>query len=278
MVLINRIRDWTRPFLQLCLLFIVIGICIYNYYFDVIQLTSTIITIPFINYPVKLNFDINYLKMLLGLLFTVGILCYIRSSNKDFILKQTLTNKIVWHTYYGYLLCSQWLNYKEISLTRVPIPMQFKLICNSVFKKYHYMEGVREMEAGTDVVKVEKFNSEEVTPTVNLVLADTYPLNWREQLPEPVINLTTIVIDRSNGDRSRYYSPDFVRRIVTEMRNLPAHVVTINLFATTNAAHSYYIATEVFSTGGRDSIKSLIVYEQSNCNGRKFEGEKYVIF
>ncbi len=274
--MLDRIRDWSRPILQVCGLFLIVGLCIYNYFFDIVQILTPVFTLPIIGLTIKINIDGNIIKLILGFLFILTALWIIRSWNEEHVLKQTLTNKIVWHSYYGYLFCNRILNYKKVSLTRVPIPMQFKLVCNNAFEEFKCEEGVCDKKMGTDNVRVKIFNDEKITPTVNLVLADTYPLNWRKQIPETVINFTTIIVDRSNDDRSRYYSPDFISRITREVRSLPEYVNTINLFATINTKHSYHIAMEVFSTGGRDGIKSLNVYEQSNDDGRKFIENKYI--
>ena len=145
------------------------------------------------------------------------------------------------------------------------------------FTDYEAMEGVTEKEKGTDEIKVEKFQDEPTTSSINLVLADTYPLNWKEKLPANLLNLTTIAVERVGEKGVRYYSPDFVAEISKVVHGLSLNVITINLFATINAAHSYHIVNEVFKTGGRDSLKHLKVYEQTKGSW-VFEGKYKQIY
>lgn len=200
----------------------------------------------------------------------------IRRINKDYVLKQNIPNDIVWHTYLDYWLCRYVLSIKKLSLTRIPIPMQFKLVWNGLFL-YDYMDGITEKEEDKDEVKVERFQDNPLTSTVNLVLADTYPLDWKSKLPASVLNLTTIVIDRTGEKGARYYSKDFVKKISSTVHDLSSNVTTINLFATINTAHCYHITREVFMTGGRDTLKHLVVYEQSKGSW-VFEGKNIEVF
>jgi len=199
----------------------------------------------------------------------------IRKHNKEELLKQNL-GLIVWHSYFGYWFCRYVLNYQIVSLTRVPIPVQFELVWKGLFKKYEYMEGVTESN-NTDNITVENIQSEPYTPTVNLILSDTYPLDdWKSKIPASTINYSTIIINRSGERGVRYYSKEFVANVAMAVHNLPCTVININIFGTVNAAHVYHIVNEVFKTGGRDGLKQIKVFQQTSGSWA-FEGDKYKV-
>lgn len=272
--MINRIRDWKLQIAQALLpLLIVPGVLI----LDVPQLISDVLT--------KANVEVNDLdtiwRIVIGLgkwmlIFVVLFFIYraIRKHNKVEVLRQNIPNTIVWHSYLGYWFCRNILEYQTISLTRVPIPVQFELVWKNLFKKYEYMENVTE-KTDADNISVEILQSEPYTSTVNIILADTYPLDdWKLKVPAQTNTFTTIIINR-NGERGiRYYSKDFVSRIATTVHELPNTVSDINIFATINTAHVYCIVNEVFKTGGRDNQKRIKVFQQSNVTW-VFEGKKY---
>lgn len=199
----------------------------------------------------------------------------IRRHNKEEILKQNLS-VIVWHSFLGYWFCRYILNYQTISLTRVPIPVQFELVWKNLFRKYEYMDGVTE-KTESETLNVEILQAEPYTSTINLILADTYPLDgWKAKIPASVTSYSTIIVNRSGERGVRYYSKDFVARIASIVHELPNTVLKINVFATLNAAHVYHIVNEVFKTGGRDGIKQIIIYEQTK-DSWVFEGKKYKV-
>ena len=278
-LLMQRFQDWIIQVLQTLILLAVLAL---NYFINIPEFMQKQLIdakIPISDLNVYWRFAIGKGRFFLGAIILCFLLWYIRKNNKGEVLKQTLPDAIVWHTYAGYWYCRYFLNYQTISLTRVPIPMQFKLVYKELFKKYLFMDGITEKTRGTDKVNVvcHQNGNALISTTINLVLADTYPLDWKTQLPSSVHNLTTYVINRSSEDRTRYYSPDFVSTVTFVVRHLPSHVVAVNIFATINPAHCYHIIREVFMTGGRDSIKTLSVYEQSKGNW-KFEGKNVTIF
>ena len=271
--MIDKIKDWKKPIAQTILPLVVIPLvlCI-----DIVKIFAKA-NVSVADLDVKWRIVIGLGKPVIILVALFFIYHAIRKANKDTVLKQNIPNQIVWHSMAGYWFCRYVLNYQKISLTRVPIPMQFKLVWAGWFTDYEIMEGVTKREKGSDEVKVEKFQNEPMTSEINLVLADTYPLSWKEKLPADLLNLTTISVERGGEKGVRYYSPDFVTEISKVFHELPVNVVTINLFATINAAHSYHIMNEVFKTGGRDSLKHLKVYEQTKGSW-VFEGKHKQIF
>ena len=260
--MINRIKDWKIQIAQLFLPLLVIPIILS---FDIPKfikdlLTHANVSISELEWYWRLA--INLSKWELIFLVLVVIYYFIRKYNGKQVLKQNL-NVIVWHSFVGYRICRYILNYRKISLTRVPIPVQFKLVLENIFKEYEFNEGITEKEEGTDTVSAQRFQADPFTSTINLALADTYPLNWKRLLPASALNLTTLVIDRVGQKGVRYYSKDFVNTISESVHGLPDNVVEINIFATINAAHVFHIAREVFQTGARDGIKRIRVYEQT---------------
>ena len=271
--MIDKIRDWKIPFAQTILPLIFCPLVL------LININGLLakadVSVKDLDVVWRIIIGLGKPVLVIAIMF---LYCNtIRKVNKGTVLKQNVPNKIVWHTMAGYWFCRYILSFQKVSLTRVPIPMQFKLVWSDWFTDYEIMDGVAEKEKGTDNINVKKFNDDQVTSTVNLVLADTYPLNWKEKLPADLLNLTTIVIERGGEKGVRYYSPDFVAEISRIVHELPINVVGVNLFATINAANSYHIANEVFKTGGRDNLKHLRVYEQSKDNW-VFEGKYKKIF
>ena len=261
--MINRIRDWKKPIVQLLLPLLVIP--------TILLLNAPMRIIDVLN---KSDVEVSqldwYWQVAIGLgkwpliVITLYFLYrYIRKTNKEEVLQQSI-EVIVWHSYAGYWVCRYILNYQTISLIRVPIPVQFKLVWRGIFKKYEYMDNITEKEKGTDKIDRTFFNDEPITDTVNLVLADTYPLEWKEKLPESVLNYTTIVIDRLSEKGVRYYSRDFVDMITRTVHEMPRSVKEINFFATINAAHVYHIVNETFKTGGRDGMRRIRIYQQTS--------------
>jgi len=244
----NKIVDWKREYVQTALLILII---VANVCFNLPEIAKNAFadaSVPMSEIDLKWRFAIGSGRWVFAIVVVVALWFAISNFNKNYVLKQNISNDIVWHTYFDYWFCRYFLSIKKLSLTRVPIPMQFKLVWNDLFLEYDYMDGITEKE--NDKVKVERFLDNPLTSTVNLVLADTYPLDWKSKLPASVLNLTTIVIDRTGEKGTRYYSRDFVKKISTTVHDLPSNVTTINLFATINAAHCYHITKEVFMTGG----------------------------
>lgn len=272
--MVDRFLDWKKQLFQtLVLVMTIFVVCLFDMLKFIIGiLEKSEVKVNELSTPWRIV--IGHGRWVFAIALFVVVFWTIRKANKDAVLKQNLPQRIVWHSYAGYWFCCKILNYQKLSLSRVPIPMQFKLVWKNLFQSYECMEGVTEIERGTDRVEVMQFQNESITSTVNLVLADTYPLDWRSKLPASVLNLTTLVIDRSGVKGVRYYSPDFVARIANTVHELPKNVIAINVFATINSAHCYHIVKDVFVTGGRDCIRHLNVFEQSK-DSWVFE-EKYL--
>ena len=280
MKILDRINDWKIQIVQTLLPLIIAAIVLLlrvNIPLEIHKVTAKAnVNDTDIDTIWRIAIGIGNIGIIILILFFVYKA--IRKHNKDSVLVQSLPRRIVWHSYVGYWFCRWVLNYQTVSLTRVPIPVQFELVWHGLFKQYEFMDGISELSKGTDKIHVEKFNDKQYSTTVNLVLADTYPLDWKKQLMPNVRNLTTIVIDRAGEKGVRYYSPDFVSEISQGVHNLPETVTSINLFATINAAHCFHITEDIFKTGGRDALQHLFVYQQSGSGERNFEGKCIQVF
>ena len=273
--MLNRIKDWKVQILQTILPLLIIPM---SFILDYPQRITDALT--------KANAEVKDLHIIWRIAIGLGkwtfivvalflIYRFIRKHNEKEILKQNL-DVIVWHSYIGYWFCRYALNYQTVSLTRVPIPVQFELVWKNLFKEYKYMDGVTEKN-DVDNVTLKIQQNESYTQTVNLILADTYPLDeWKSKIPASLTSYSTIIINRSGERGVRYYSKDFVAKISAAVHDLPVTVTDINIFATINSAHVYHIVNEVFKTGGRDSIERIKVYEQTKGTW-DFEGKKYKI-
>ena len=208
----------------------------------------------------------------IGIIASVSLLFCFRITNKDkFINRGKEYHK---HSYLYYWVAAKIFNYRTCNLANVPIYMQFKLVLSDMFDKYEYGPI---HTSNADKISIKGNNDSKYTDTINLVLSDTYKIELNA-LPECVTHLTTLEIDRSkDSDMNRYYSEDFIKFVQQTVKELPASIVKVNLFATLNPKNSYHIAKEVFSLPSRNSIKSLSVFQQQD-ESRKFETRGHRIY
>ena len=194
--------------------------------------------------------------------------------NKDKVMNWG--NRYHDYPYWWYLYCAKVLGFKQCSLIRVPIYMQFKLIVNDVFDNYPFDENLfREMEDESEI----KIDTRDITGAgvINLILEDTYPIKL-EQIPVEKRALPLIRISRNDAEHlERHYSRKFVEAVANQMRHLDAGV-SIDVYATTNPKNTKYIVEEAFKMGGRGNISHLYVYQQSSENGRIFEPKGHKIY
>lgn len=176
------------------------------------------------------------------------------------------------HCYIGYLFCAKVLGYQKCNLIGIPVPMQFKLIMNDIFKEYDFGEETDYKKVDDERIKIKKPNGN-YTNTINLVLSDTYPIS-NDLLPLSTKDLTTIWISRESNNGVRVFSSKFYETIRSVVSNLPQNVFAINLYATLNCKHCWWIARNVFKQANRSNIRKLVVYPQPNKNGKWNFAEK----
>lgn len=210
----------------------------------------------------------------IGILLFVLVLFSIRKVNNKCMFNKGDIYKD--YPYFWYWLCAKILGYTECNLILVPIYMQFKLVINDTFSKYYCGE-LNKKE--NDVIVVNKINFTEISDEINLIISDTYPLK-ETQIPKSKRLYPTIIISRDNvEDHNRYNSPELVRKVVNEVRNLPAYVKIVNIYATTNPQNTMNIARDAFKLGGRSNLDLIIVFQQKRVGDpRKFEKKGIVIY
>lgn len=188
----------------------------------------------------------------------------IRKSNRESVFNEA-GNEYYNYSYGWYWFCSKILGYQKCSLIRVPISMQYKLLINQVFHEYVFGSESEYTQIDNENITITIKN--ESRDTVNLVLADTYPIPER-LLPGVVSDFKTIMITRENtGDGRRYISNAFCNQVQAKVYQLvQSGCKTINVFPTTNVVHNIRIVRNAFMKGGRGDIKHLYVFDQPNTS------------
>ena len=210
----------------------------------------------------------------IGILLLIVVLFTIRKLNKGYIFNRGDVYKD--YPYIWYWICSKILGYSECNLMLVPIFMQFKLVIQDTFDKYHC--GTFDKKSN-DIISVNKSNMSNVSDELNLLIADTYPLE-EKQIPLSKRVSPTILISRDNStDHNRYNSPELVQAVVNEVRNLPSDIKKVNVFATTNPQNTMNIASSAFKLGERGNLDEVIVFQQKRTgNPRRFEKKGKMVY
>lgn len=210
----------------------------------------------------------------IGLLLLITALFAIRKTNKECIFNKGDVYKN--YPYIWYWVCAKILGYSECNLILVPIFMQFKLIIKDTFDKYYCGDFNKK---NNDDISINKQNISSASDEVNLIIADTYPLEIK-QIPVSKRRNLTIVISRDNSiDHNRYDSPELIRTVVNEVRNLPPNIKKANVYATTNPQNTMNIAIDAFKLGERGNLDEITVFQQRQTgNPRKFSGKGKVVY
>lgn len=273
--MVKRIRDWVRPIIQVLIMVIAV---LAPHLINIAGIIKGI----FGNNPLDFDNVKYYYAMKMGngvigiiLMLFLLIKC-IRKSNENYCLNKG--NYYHEHLYLGYLFCAKILGYKECNIVRMPIYMQFKLLINDTFNKYSVGTEDDYNTVEDDSIEIRGV-SDSYTSSVNLVLADTYPIS-RGMLPASTSNLSTIWIVRNDSKRMvRTYSKKFCNTVREIVSGLPNNVETIHLFSILNPKHSLWIANNVFKLAGRCQVKALKVFPQSYKNGNwNFEEKGIIIY
>lgn len=210
----------------------------------------------------------------IGILLSIVALFTMRKLNKGYIFNRGDVYKD--YPYIWYWICAKILGYAECNLILVPIFMQFKLVIQDTFDKYHC--GTFDKK-DNDTISVNKSNMSNTSDEVNLIIADTYPLG-ENQIPLSKRGFPTILISRDNSiDHNRYNSTKLVQAVVNEVRNLPTNIKKVNIFATTNPQNTMNIASSAFKLGERGNLDKVIVFQQKQTgNPRRFEKKGKVVY
>ena len=210
----------------------------------------------------------------IGILLLILALFAMRKLNKGYIFNKGDVYKN--YPYIWYWTCAKILGYSECNLVLVPIYMQFQLVIQDTFDKYHCGTFNKR---DSDTIWVNKMNMSNVSDEANLIIADTYALGVN-QIPVSKRGNPTISISRDNSvDHNRYDSPNLVREVVNEVRNMPSKIKTVNIFATTNPQNTMNIANNAFKLGERGNLDKVIVFQQERTgNPREFEKKGKVVY
>ena len=179
------------------------------------------------------------------------------------------------YPYCWYWICAKFLGYTECNLILVPIYLQFKLVIRDTFPKYYCGELEKK---DNDVISVKRLNSSNISDELNMIIADTYPLQVN-QIPRDKRSKPIIIISRDNDlDHNRYNSPELVGKVVNEVRNLPSSIKKVNIYATTNPHNTMKIAQNAFKLGERSGLALITVFQQKRMGSRKFEEAGKIIY
>lgn len=269
----RQIEENLRPIVQIILLSV-------SLFLPVILEASK--WIEFIFQNVELDFDnAKYYFLLkvgnwgIGIIVMLFVLSQIRKTNKE----KLFNTKNVYHDYpyIWYWICAKILGYVKCNLKRVPIYLQFKLVLEDTFSEYDVGTEDDYPKIENEEIEIHKKNWNVDSHEINLVLSDTYPIK-KNQLPAAKSILPTLVVIRNRPNKSRYYSPQFVSKIVDEVRNLPRTETFVNIFATTNPKHTRQIVENAFKMAERGNVKKLVVFPQSNKGMRRFKRKGKIMY
>lgn len=209
----------------------------------------------------------------IGIFMFVLALFLVRKWNKEYMFNKGDEYKN--YPYFWYWICAKVLGYSECNLILVPIYMQFKLVFRDTFCRYYCGELDKRQD---DTISVQKTNFSNTSNEVNVIISDTYPLQ-EGQIPMGKRSKPTIFISRDNEtDHNRYDSPELVRNIVNEVRNLPVNIEKINIYATTNPYNTKKIVQNAFKLGERSGIDLITVFQQERTGNRKFKKKGKVVY
>lgn len=210
------------------------------------------------------------LSIISGLMISLIILWALRKSNKDKVFNSG--DNYGKYPYVLYYIASKVLGYGFVTLVRVPIYLQFRLVIKDLFDNVKVDENTSEK---SQPITVAKKNMEQVSDEINLILNDTYPI-LEEQIPSAKRILPTI--DITNGTELngiRTYNIQFIDEVRKQTNELSHNYSKINVFATTNTKHNKAIIESCFKNARRTGFKELTVFQSGNTNN--FFDESYPI-
>ena len=147
----------------------------------------------------------------IGIVLMLLTLFKIRKYNSE----KLFNTKNVYHDYpyMWYWICAKILGYTKCNLKRVPIYLEFKLVLEDTFSEYDVGTEDDYPKIENEEIEIYKKNWNTGSQEINLILSDTYPI-IESQLPARKSTLPILAIVRKRSDKSRYYSPRFVSKIV----------------------------------------------------------------
>lgn len=256
------------------LLFILIPFLL-SFFYPIQDIFYAIMDIDFNSTRLELVLE-NYftneklLSILTGLILSVFIYRIVIKLNGDKLFNKG--NKYLDYPYWIFWTASKIFNFKKVTLVRIPIYMQFKLVINNTFPIIEVDDSFISTEHSIEDKKIEirKLQLNDSGNEMNLVLVDTYDIK-KEELPNDKLELPTIIIKSGNQiDGNRSMNPSFVKEIRAQTNVLRKRYDRVNIFATTNTNHTKLIIDKCFNNAGRTGFKNVYVYQAKRDN-YKFE-------
>jgi hypothetical protein len=226
------------------------------------------------------NID-NSIKSLTSNEKIISIICGIILSVFFYIWRKRANTEKLFNTgnsYNDYPLVIYWiagkiLGYGKVTLVRVPIYLQYKLLLADIFPNILVDNDVDNKE---NKVYVIERNMEEPLDELNLILMDTYEIT-DTQIPINKINLPTVIIQNGNDfGGHRVFNPNFVKMIREKTNLYSGTFKKINIFSTTNTNHNEAIISKCFKNGNRTGFRNINVY-QANREDYSFTEEYKVL-
>lgn len=222
-----------------------------------------------------IRYVINKYSFALSIIIVALLIWVSHKINKGY----TMNRKRSYHSspYWWYWICANVLGVSACSLVNVPIYMQFRLLVRGTFKRYPVNEDlISEAKESKVEFELVNFNKSANVETVNFVISDTYPIEFK-MLPPNTRNLPTIRIKRSDDkNHNRYLDKNLIQRVNSSINELP-NDCTINLFTTLNPANCNGICQDSFMTA-RGKIKHLYVFPQKGGEGWLFKDKGKKIY
>jgi len=197
------------------------------------------------------------ISLICGVIISIFLLLAIRRMNKEKLFNTG--NAYFNHSIVLYWIAAKILGYGILSLIRVPIYLQFKLLFQDLFNQILIDDNV---EIVSEIPTIITKNIDIHYNELNLILSDTYEIQERD-LPLSIRKLPTVIIRKgSNFNGNRTYNPNFISAIREQTNKYRHQYDIVNIFATTNTNHNKSIIFKCFKNGDRTGFQNIYVYEQ----------------
>lgn len=196
-----------------------------------------------------------------GIILSIFIYIWRIKTNKDKLFN--IGNNYDEYPIWVYWIASKILGYGKVSLVRVPIYLQYKLLMKDVFQEIVVDMDVEEKIQS--IVVIEE-NMENISDELNLILIDTYEIT-KNQIPSNKTSMPTIFIKSGNEtDSNRSLNTKFIKEIRRITNKYSSVYKQVNVFSTTNTNHNQLIVCKCFKNGRRTGFKHVIVYQASRSS------------
>lgn len=228
------------------------------------------------NFLNLISLNNNIKSIFLGVAIALIILFSFRRINKTRLINTG--NSYFNENYIYYYLAGKILGFGKVTLVKVPIQIQYKLVVNEIFNTTLVDSNAITKD---EEVQVLLLNMNQNSNEINFILSDTY-LTRLNELPLEKAHLPTIIIERTTEfDGIRTFNQSFINEVRKQTNFYSQEFEQINLFATTNTNHNKVIFEQCFKNGSRTGFKKVAIYEQksiSNESGRTFYFDSPYLF